>query len=59
MGKAKGNTYKRAHTFPPPDFADLLLQGLLQILIREHIPLQPLPQGKDAVQLSLQVAEAW
>ena len=37
MGKPEGNTYERARTFPPPNFTDLLLQGLLQIPIGEYV----------------------
>lgn len=53
-GPPRANACKGASTFPPPDLADLLLQGPPQVLVREHVPLQPLPQGKDTAQLSLQ-----
>lgn len=45
----KGNTYTRVCTFPPPNFADLLLQRLPQVPVGKHVVLQLLPQGNNLV----------
>lgn len=57
METAEGNTNKRVCTFPPPNFAHLLLQRLLQILIGEHLLLQLLPQGTNVAQLGRQAVD--